>query len=65
MIGVAVNVTDVPAHTSAEGAAEIEMLIGRIGLTDLMIKFETAGFPFGQVSLEFRVQVTLSLFNGI
>jgi hypothetical protein len=64
LVGVAVNVTDVPAHTGlAEG--EMETLTGNNGLTVIVTEFEVAGFPEGHPIFEVRTQVTTSLFNGI
>ncbi len=47
--------------TSA-GAAEIDTLTGRMGLTIIVMTFDVAGFPDEQVMFEVRVQVTTSLF---
>jgi hypothetical protein len=63
LVGVAVNVTDVPEHTGFADAA-IETLTGRFGFTVILIVFEVAGFPVGQVALEVRLQITTSLFVG-
>ncbi len=63
MVGVAVNVTDVPEHTEFAEAA-IETLTGRFGFTVMVTVFDVAGFPVGQVALEVRLQITTSLFVG-
>jgi hypothetical protein len=62
-MGVAVKVTEVPEHTGLEDAA-IEILTGRFGFTVILIVFEVAGFPVGQVAFEVNTQETASLFNG-
>ncbi len=63
MVGVAVNVTDVPEHTGFADTA-IEILTGRFGFTVILIVFEAAGFPVGQVALEVKTQETKSLLAG-
>jgi hypothetical protein len=61
---VAVNVTDVPAQTGFNEAA-IDTLTGRFGLTVIVIAFEVAGLPVGQVAFEVSSQVTTSVFDGM
>jgi hypothetical protein len=63
LVGVAVNVTDVPEHTGFADAA-IETLTRRFGFTVILIVFDAAGFPVGQVALEVRTQETASLLTG-
>ncbi len=63
MVGVAVNVTDVPEHTGFADTA-IEILTGRFGFTVILTVFEVAGFPVGQVALEVRTQEIASLLTG-
>ncbi len=63
MVGVAVNVTDVPEHTGFADTA-IEILTGRFGFTVILIVFEVAGFPVGQVAFDVRTQETASLLTG-
>ncbi len=63
MVGVAVNVTDVPEHTGFAEAA-IETLTDRFGFTVMVTVFDVAGFPVGQVALEVRLQIITSLFVG-
>jgi hypothetical protein len=63
LVGVAVNVTDVPEHTGFADAA-IETLTGRFGFTVILIVFDAAGFPVGQVALEVKTQETKSLLAG-
>ena len=57
-VGVAVNVTDVPAQTGfADG--ETETLTGRFGLTIIVIVFEVAGlFEIQTVIEEVRMHLT-------
>jgi hypothetical protein len=64
LLVVALKLTSVPAQTVVV-AVDTETPTGRIGLTIMVIGLAEAGFPETQVSLEFRVQVTTSLFNGV
>ena len=60
-MGVAVNVTLVPAHIEfAEG--EMDTLTGKIGLMVIVIVFEIAGFPVAQFRLDVNVQVIVFPF---
>ncbi len=63
LVGVAVNVTDVPEHTGFADAA-IETLTGRFGFTVMVTVFDVAGLPIGQVAFEVRTQETKSLLAG-
>ena len=63
-VGVAVNVTDVPAHIAPGGFAVIETLTGSSGLTVTVIAFEVAGVPVGQTAFEVSMQVMISPFKG-
>ena len=63
LVGVAVNVTEVPAQTGLAEAAT-DTLTGSNGLTVMVTVLEVAGLPLGQVALEVRTQVTRSLFAG-
>ena len=63
LVGVAVNVTDVPEHTGF-AEAEIEILTGRFGFTIMVTVFDVAGLPVGQVALEVSTQETASLLTG-
>ena len=54
-MGVAVNVTAVPSQTGFADAA-IETLTGSIRLTVIVIIFEVAGFPVGQVAFDINTQ---------
>jgi hypothetical protein len=60
---VAVNVTELPVHTDVLDA-EIDTLTGRLGLTFIVIAFDVAGLPDGQVILDVSTQVTTSLSAG-
>ena len=64
MVGVAVKVTEVPAHTGFAEAA-IETLTGSSGFTVMVRVLEVAGLPVGQVALEVSTQVIASLFTGL
>ena len=57
MVGVAVNVTDVPVQTGL-AEADIETLAGRLGLTVIVTVFDVAGLPVAHVALEVMTQVT-------
>ena len=63
MVGVAVKVTVVPAQTGFAEAAT-DMLTGSSGFTVMVMVFEVAGLPVGQVALEVKTQVIASLFTG-
>ena len=60
MTGVAVNVTLVPEQMVVPGFAVMVTLTGRFGFTVVVIVFEVAGFPVGQVTLDVRTQYTAS-----
>ena len=53
-----------PWHTGFE-KAETLRLTGRFELTFRMIRFDVAGFPVTQVTLEVSWHVTVSPFKGI
>ena len=61
MVGVAVKVTEVPAHMEVD-VADTETLTGKFGFTVIVIVFEVAGLPEVQVALEVITQVIASLF---
>lgn len=63
MTGVAVNVTDVPAHIGPIGTDAMLTLADKFGLTVIEIAFEVAGLPVVQVALEVISQVTMSPGN--
>ena len=64
LVGVAVNVTDVPAQTGL-ASATIETLAGSKGLTVIVTVFDVAGEPVAQVAFEVRTHVTASLLRGV
>ena len=64
MVGVAVKVAEVPAHTGFAEAA-IATLTGRFGLTIIVTVFDVAGFPDVQVSLDVSKQMTISPLEGV
>jgi len=53
LVGVAVNVTLVPAQIVVAEAAMLT-LTGRFGFTVVLMVFDVAGLPVTQVSLEVR-----------
>ena len=64
MVGVAVKVTEVPAHTGL-AEAEIDTFTASSGLTVMVTVFEVAGLPVGQPALEVKTQVIASAFAGV
>ena len=64
MVGVAVNVTELPAQKGFEGV-EIVTLTGRFGLTDAGYWILDAGLLVVQSSEEVRIQVIRSPLTGI
>ena len=64
-VGVAVNVTFVPAHIVVEGDVAIETLAVTFAFTVIVIAEDVAGLPFTQVALLVITQVIASLlFNA-
>ena len=63
-VGVAVNVTLVPEQIAPAGTAAILTLTGKFGFTVMVIAFEVAGLPVGQVAFEVSTHVTISLFDS-
>ena len=63
MVGVAVKVTEVPAHTGFADAP-IETLTGNAGFTVMVMAFEGAGLPVVHVAFEVSTQVITSPFKG-
>ena len=63
LVGLAINVTDVPAQTGFAEAL-IAMLTGRFGLTIIVIVLEVAGFPEAQKRFEVRIHRIISPFDG-
>ena len=64
LVGVAVNITDVPEQT---GFAEAVMatLTAETGLTAMVIVFDVAGFPDGQPMFDVRTQLTVFPLTGV
>ena len=60
MVGVAVNVTLVPAQIVVAGLAAMLTLTGKFGFTVIVIALDVAGLPVAQVALEVSTQVTTS-----
>jgi hypothetical protein len=52
LVGVAVNVTEVPEQIAPDGTAAILTLAGRFGLTVIVIAFDVAGLPVAQVAFD-------------
>ena len=61
---MAIYVTGVPAQTAPAGVAEILKLTGRFGLTVIVMVFDVAGLPVGQVAFELMIEVTMSPLTG-
>jgi hypothetical protein len=59
LVGVAVNVTEVPEQTGFAEAA-ILTLTGKFGLTTIVIVLEVAGLPVTHDAFEVNTQVTIS-----
>ena len=64
LVGVAVNVTDVPEQIVFPGLAEILTLAVTLGFTVITIAFDVAGLPVTQVAFEVITQVTLFPFTN-
>ena len=56
LVGVAVNVTLVPAQIVVPGAAAMLTLAGKFGFTVIVMVLDVAGLPVGQVALEVSTQ---------
>jgi hypothetical protein len=54
LVGVAVKVTEVPAHIAPEGTAAMLTLAVNTGLTVIAIVFDVAGLPDAHIRLEVR-----------
>ena len=61
-VGVAVKVTLVPEQIAPAGTDAMLTLTGKFGFTVMLIAFEVAGLPVGQVAFDVSIQVTISLF---
>lgn len=65
MVGVAVNVTDVPSQMVDE-VATIDTLAGKIGFTIMLTPFDVAGDPDKQgAAFDVNTHVTTSLFARV
>ena len=64
MVGVAVNVTELPAQTGLADAP-IDTLTGRFGFTVIGIVLDVAGLPVAHVEFEVNTHVIKSLFAGV
>ena len=64
LVAVAVKVTVVPAQTWFADAT-IDTLAVINGYMTMMMELEVAGFPVAHVAPDVRVQVTISLFDGM
>jgi len=65
LVGVAVNVTLVPAQTVDEGLAEMLTLTGNAGFTVIVTLLDVAGEPVRQgVALDVITHVTTSPFTS-
>ena len=62
-MGVAVIVTGFPEQNGLEDAT-IEILTGKIGLTDIVTVLDIAGFPDGHNTFEVNEQVIASPLTG-
>ena len=58
LVGVAVNITLVPAQISLPGLAAILTLTGNEEFTVMVSGFDVAGLPVAQVALDVSTQVT-------
>ena len=59
-----VKETNVPAQTGFPDE-EIVMDTGKLGLTDMVIVLEVAGFPLAQAAFEVSLQVMTSPLSGL
>ena len=62
MVGVAVNVTLVPAQMVVDGLAAILTLTGKFGFTVIVIVFDVAGLPVAHVAFDVNTHVTVFPF---
>jgi hypothetical protein len=65
LVGVAVNVTEVPAQIAPDGTAAMLTLTGRGELTVIVIGFDVAGLPVTQVAFEVITTVITSLLARV
>jgi hypothetical protein len=64
-VGVAVKVTEVPAQIAPEGTAAMLTLAGRFALTIMVMVFDVAGLPVGQVAFDVITTVIASLLASV
>ena len=65
MVGVAVNVTLVPAQIVLPGLAAMLTLAGRFGFTVIVMLFDVAGEPVAQVAFDVITTVTIWPFVNV
>ena len=65
LVGVAVNVTLVPAQIVEEGLAEMVALTGKLGFTIMVMPADVAGFPVAQSAFEVNTTVITSPFTNV
>jgi hypothetical protein len=65
LVGVAVNVTLVPAQIAPEGEAAMLTLAGSSGFTVIVIAFEVAGDPEMQEAFDVITTVMTSPFASV
>ena len=63
LVGVAVNVTPVPAQIAPKGLAEMLTLATNIGLTIMFIEFDVSGEPVTQGALLAMMRVIVAPFT--
>jgi hypothetical protein len=64
LVGIAVNVTDVPEQTGLADAA-IDTLTGKFGFTVMVTVLDVAGLPVIHVALEVITQDTVLPFASV
>ena len=65
LVGVAVNVTLLPAQMVVAGLAAILTLTGKLGFTDIVMVLDVPGLPVAQVALDVSTQVTASVLFSV
>ena len=65
LVGVAVNITLVPAQIAPDGTAAMVALAGRLGLTVIVMVLDVAGLPVKHgVALEVMITLIASVFTN-
>jgi hypothetical protein len=64
-VGVAVKVTEVPAHIAPDGTAAMLTLAGKVVFTTIVIEFDVAGLPVAQVAFDVITTVIASLLASV